>query len=893
MFDLEDAIRQWKKALAANPGLEDGQRAELETCLRDEIADLVRRGLSPEEAFRQVSTEMGNAEEIGAEFFKVYAKRRFGPPSWRRTGFTPALVWNYIIIALRRIKRQKGFSFINMTGLALGMAACFFLVLWVQDERSFDRFHKNAASIFRVDINWGTNRLALTPYPLGPAVEQNIPEVKSTARQASLGTVVLRAGEKTFFENRTQAVDPSFLQIFSFPLLQGDPESALSQTYSMIMTESLARKYFGSENPIGKTVTMDGQFDFMVAGIIKDVPANSTIQYDLLVPLEFMRDFGWYIDLWGSINVTTWVELRDRGLVEAVRKKISDLYRTQLEPPPPEPILVGLKTINLRASARPGQTSQKIQTVYLFSGLAAAILLIACINFMNLSTARSSKRALEVGLRKVVGASRRDLIGQFYGESLLVAGIALVLALGLVLVLLPSFNTLAGKSLTARSLLRVEYLLVFLGVAFATGLLSGSYPALFLSSFRPVKVLNGTLRAGSNSGLIRKALIVTQFGLAVIVLVGMLVVLKQMDYLRSKNIGYDKDQLIYLSLQGETQRNFSLFRERLLRETNVSGVTGIFQWPTMLSSRTMDADWEGRDPEQELTIYYSSVDPHYIETMKIEMAQGRPFSAELTGDFADEALINRSMARAVPDKYIANPANAFLINEELGRRMGGGDQVGKRLRLMGIDGIIIGVMKDFHFQTIQRKIEPLALFTSPTHVRFAVIRLPKGNIRASLAEVRATWERIFSLYPFEYRFYDEDFGQMFLSEQRMATLLQWAAALAMTIACLGLFGLASFLAEQRTREIGIRKTLGATSAGIALMLTKEFLRWIFLANLIAGPVAYWIAARWLRGYAYHISLGASVFVLALTATLGVAILTISRQTLKTAWINPARCIRYE
>jgi uncharacterized membrane protein YuzA (DUF378 family) len=421
-----------------------------------------------------------------------------------------------------------------------------------------------------------------TPYPLAPDARQNIPEIENTARQTGLGTVVLRAGEKTFYENGTQAVDPSFLQIFSFPLVQGNIETALKQPHSLILTESMARRYFGGEDPMGKTLTMDGKFDFTVTGIMKDVPANSTIQHDSLVPLEFMREFGWYIDRWESDNVVTWVQLHDGRHAEAVGEKISEMYRVHSRPR--EALLVGLTTINLYASAQPGQTSQKIQSVYLFSGLAAAILLIACINFMNLSTARSSKRALEVGLRKVVGALRRNLIGQFYGESLLVTGIALLLALALVLVLLPSFNALAGKSLTVQSLMRIEYLLAFVGVVLITGIVSGSYPALFLSSFQPVKVLKGTLRTGAKSGLVRKALIVTQFGLAVIVLVGTLVVLKQLNFLRSKNVGYDKDQLIYMSLQGETQSHFDAFRESLTRGKNVSGVTGVFHHPTMFGA---------------------------------------------------------------------------------------------------------------------------------------------------------------------------------------------------------------------------------------------------------------------------------------------------------------------
>jgi len=843
--------------------------------------------------FQRSSDQREKGPLIAALFHSIRLAVTFGPLIFDSVRGGLFMIRNSIRMASRNLAKSKGFSFINIFGLAMGMAACLFLVLWVQDERSFDLFHEKAAAIFRVDANWPTVRSALTPYPLGPAIEKDIPEVRKTARQASLGTVVLRAGEKTFYESSIQAVDPSFLQIFSFPLLRGDPESALSQPHSLIMTETLAKKYFGSENPMGRTVTMDGQFDFTISGVTKDVPANSTLRYDSLVPVEFMREFGWYIDRWESVNVTTWAELGGRDQAKAVKEKISRLYRTQMPSSAPEPELIPLTAINLYASAQPGQTSQKIQTVYLFSGLAAAILLVACINFMNLSTARSSKRALEVGLRKVVGASRRNLIGQFYRESLLVSGIALMVALGLVGILLPSFNALAGKALTIRSLLKIEYLLAFLGVASIAGLVSGSYPALFLSSFHPVRVLKGTLRAGARSGLVRKALIVTQFGLAVVVLVGTLVVMKQLDYLRSKSVGYDKDQLIYLTLQGEARNRYKFFREQVIREADVSGVTGIFQRPTMFGSRVSGAEWEGKPPELNPSIYYSAVDPHYIETMEIKIIQGRPFSDKFSADFADEALINRSMAREAPEGYAANPLNAFLINEELGRLMGGSDQAGKKLKFLDTEGVIIGVMKDFHFQAVQKKIEPLILFTSPIHVRYAIVRLPKENVGASLAAVRSIWERVFPNYPFEYRFYDEDFGRMFLSEQRMRTLLQWAAVLAVTIACLGLFGLASFLAEQRTREIGIRKTLGATSAGVAWMLAKEFLRWVLLANLIASPIAYVISERWLRGYAYRISLGSSAFVLALAATLGVAILTISRQTLKTSRINPSRCIKYE
>jgi len=796
-------------------------------------------------------------------------------------------------MARRSLAKHKAFSLINILGLSIGMAVGLFLVLWVQDELSFDTFHANASKIYRVDVDWNGRVSAMTPYPLGPALETAVPEVEAAPRVASLGTVVLRNGDKAFYQSDVRAVDPSFLRVFSFPLKEGNPATALDGTHSMILTESAAKKYFGSEDPIGRTVTMDGRFDFMVTGIMRDVPPNSSLRHEALVPLEFMREFGWYIDRWGSENVTTWVKVKDGAQADGVRTKLAGLYRSHFDPPSPNPSLVGLTTINLYASAQPGQAAQKIQTVRLFGGLAAAILLIACINFMNLSTARSAKRAMEVGLRKTVGARRGDLLGQFYGESLIVTGISFLLAIGLVFLFLPSFNALAGKSLAWRSFLRTDKLLAFAGIALLTGILSGSYPALFLSSFRPVKVLKGTLRMGTRSGVVRKVLIITQFALAVIVLVGTFVVLNQLRFLRSKSVGYDKEQLIYLSLQGETRSRFSAFRDQLARESDVVAVSGLFQRPTSFGSRITGADWEGRKPDQNPTVFYSAVDPRYVETMKIDIIEGRAFSFEFPGDFADEALINGSMARSTPEGSVANPANGFLINQELARIMGGKNLVGKRLSMLGAQGLVVGVMKDFHFQALQQKIEPLALFASPAHVRFVVVRLPRGRISEGLASVRKTWERVFPGFPFEFRFYDEDFGRMFQSETRLAALLRWAAGLAIFIACLGLLGLASFLAEQRTREIGIRKTLGASSSRITVMLTKEFFRFVVWGNVIAAPVAYLIAGRWLRGYAYRISLNGSAFALALALTLAAAVLTVGRQVLKTARVNPARCLKDE
>jgi len=805
-----------------------------------------------------------------------------------------AMMSHSLKVARRNLAKHKAFSAINIAGLAVGLAACLFLVIWVRDELGYDSFHRRADAISRLDLRWNSNPMSETPYPLGPAVATEVPEARAVARQTSLGSVVLRSGEtKSFFENRIKAVDPAFLRMFTFPLRQGQADTALAGVHSMILTESMAAKYFGREDPLGRTLTLEGKYDFKVTGILKDIPAASSLQFDALVPLEFMREFGWYIERWDSINVTTWLELGRADQAAAAARKITALFRARTGSSRPEISLTELKTINLYASNNPGQTAPKIQAVYRLGGLAAAILLIACINFMSLSTARAAKRALEVGLRKTVGATRRDLIGQFYGESLLVTGIAFLAAFVLVLAGLPAFNVLAGKALTLRSVLRLDYLLAFAGVALITGLLAGSYPALFLSSFRPARVLKGALRTGPRSGLARKVLIVAQFGLAVTVLVGMFVVLGQLKYLRSRDVGYDKEQLVYVTLPREVQPQYRVLRESFLRETDAAGVAGVFRHPTVISSNFGVEDWEGRSAEQRLKAFYSAVDPHFLETVGVQILRGRGFSEDRAGDFADQGLINQSMARDVPEGTPLNPANGFLINEELARQMGLADPVGRKMTFLNSSGVIIGVMKDFHFQAVQRRIEPLILFVSPDHVRYAVIRLPAGDTRASLAAVRKVWTRLFPSHPFDVRFYDEDFQRMLESERRMGQLLQGASMLAVLIACLGLFGLAAFLAEQRTREIGIRKTLGATSARITVLMSREFLLWVLGGNLIAAPAAYAVMSGWLGGYAYHIRIGAGVFLAALALTLAVAMLTVGRQTLKIARLNPARCLKYE
>jgi len=808
---------------------------------------------------------------------------------------------NYFKVAWRNIVRHKGYSFLNIIGLAVGMACALFILFWVQDELSFDRFHANAATLYRVEQDQATGQgkfhVPVTPFPLGPALKAEIPEIKDATRAARPGDLLVRYGENAFFESRVIAVDPQIFQMFTFPLVKGDPATALIRPGSLIISEDMAKKYFAGAEPMGKNVTINNTHAFTVTGVMKNVPLNSSVSFDMLVPFDFVKTLGLYNDSMGQNEIVTFVQLHPKSNATTAGEKITRLVTSrivteigndaelqkQMQSDPalrkrfenyrgPDFTIMPLADLRLFGYVGFSHNSMGIQYVYTFSLIGLFILLIACINFMNLATARSANRAKEVGLRKVVGAQRQGLISQFYGESILTAFLAGVIAFVIVLLSLPAFNTLSGKILTWQALLNVRFMLGALAVTFFTGIVAGSYPALFLSSFQPAMVLKGSGRGSAKSALFRKILVVIQFGMSIFLLIGMAVVTRQIEFMRNKKLGYDKDQLIYLPLRGETYSTYAALKEQLLRNPRVMNVTATHQEPTEIGSNGGGAEWDGKDPSQRYLISYAAVDFDYPETLKIGMAAGRTFSR----------------------KFATDSGRAWMVNEEVTKLMGlnPAAAVGKRFK-WGVEGTIVGVMKNFHYQSVRNAIEPLAVIVAPEEFRFAVVRLKSGEIPAALADVKKTWQRVFPQYPCEYRFFDEDFGRMYQDDERMGSLLKVFSGLAVIIACLGLFGLASYTAEQRTKEIGIRKFLGASSPGIVLLLTKEFAKWVLMANLLAWPCAYFMMKNWLQEFAYRSSLAWWLFALAGSGALVIALLTVSFQAARAARQNPVDSLRYE
>ncbi|KPL13363.1 MAG: hypothetical protein AMS26_14770 [Bacteroides sp. SM23_62] len=792
----------------------------------------------------------------------------------------PALVWNYIKTALRAIRRQKGYSLINVSGLAIGLAVCMLIILWVVDEWSFDRFNTKANRIFRVyrdeSATQKNSTSVLTPPPMAAALKSDFPEIVKATRFGYWHRQLVTYKDKRFNEPGFRHADPDFFAMFSFPLVKGNPETIFSNPYSVILTEKTAAKYFGEEDPIGKILTVNNSFDVTVTGVIHNESLNSSLEFDLLSPFEILlkESIGEdNADNWGFNSFGTYVMLEPSASAENLNQKLAGYLKKYAEEDTDELVLQPLTDIHLFSNLGHDLHNRgDIKYVWIFSALAVFVLLIACVNFMNLTTARSANRAREVGLRKVVGAGRPQLIRQFFGESILMALFALVIALFLLEFLLPLFNTLSGKQLTSAWRNNPALLLGFIGLSILTGISSGIYPTLFLSSFQPIRILKGTMSPSGANPLFRKALVVFQFSLSVFLIIGTLMISRQLSYMRNIDLGFNREHIIHLSIHGELHEKYGAIRERFLQNPDVLHVTASMSLPTNIQGSPGTPMWEGRPPEAKMEIKADFVDYDYIETFEIPLVEGRSFSRE----------------------YSTDAETAFIVNEEAVRRMGlEKPAVGKRFGFWSIDGQIIGVMKDAHFQPLHQKIDPLVFKMFPGWLRRMYVKIRSNNVSATLASMRKAWDEMNLGYPFEYRFLDEDFHNLYNNEARLGKIFQSFAALAVFIACLGLFGLASFFAEQRTKEIGIRKVLGSSTAGIVALLNQEFLKCIAAANLVAWPIAYFVLRAWLQKFAYRTDIAIWIFLLSAALGLAVALLTVSLQTLRAARASPADSLKYE
>jgi predicted permease len=826
-------------------------------------------------------------EDLSREYGPIRARRWYGSQVLKSVPmFILNLVFgdlvmlkNHLVIALRNIRKHKGYSFINIAGLAIGMACSILIFLWIRDELGYDRFHSRAAEIHRIyrdeTATAAGAKSALTSPPMAAALKKDFPEVLQATRFGAWGSRLVSVGDKNFIETRYGHADPDFFEMFSFPFARGNARTAFSSPQSVVLTRKAADKYFGRDDPLGKRLTVDQTFDVVVTGVLADVPLNSSLEFDFLSPFDFLITKYLGVETggnWGVNSFSTFVRLRPGlsarefnaklgGYLQRYQKDDTDILAVQ-----------SLPDIHLRSGLSHDYPNVgNIKYVWIFGALALFILAIASINFMNLTTARSANRAREVGLRKVVGAQRTQLIRQFFGESVLMSVFALAAALILVELCLRPFNGLSGKHLATDWPRNLPVFLGCCGLAFVTGLLSGSYPALLLSSFQPIRVLKGSFRSAGANARLRKILVVLQFSLSIFLIIGTIVISRQLAFMRSTDLGFNRDRVLYFGLVGELNSKYPLIRERLLRNPGVLNITASLSLPTNIQNSPGIPEWEGKEPGNKMEIKADFVDYDYIETFGVPIVEGRSFSRTHATD-AEEA---------------------YIVNEEALRRMGlRKPAVGKRFAFWDIQGQIIGVMKDAHFQALHHKIEPLVFKIKPEMFRFLYVKVRAGDISAILRSLEKDWAALSLGYPFQYRFLDESFDNLYRTEARMGTLTRTFAALAILIACLGLFGLASFMAEQRVREIGVRKVLGATERNIFVLLSKEFAVLILAANFFAWPVAYLMMKTWLSGFAYRVGMQLGFFLAAAGLALATAMLTVGILTRRAARANPAAALRW-
>ncbi|HYF29871.1 MAG TPA: ABC transporter permease [Chitinophagaceae bacterium] len=788
------------------------------------------------------------------------------------------MIKNYLKIAFRNLLRHKAYSLLNISGLAIGMACSILILLWVQNELSYDRFHANAHRLYRITANASDFKVAINPAGMPAGLKQEMPAIKSFVRLTLPTTRLFETEGRKFQEKRVFYADSNFLELFSFPLVKGNPATALRGVDGVLITESMAKKYFGKDEALGKILRLNNSSNVTVTGVLADIPANSHLQFDFILPMASIANTNEDLktNTWENFDFYSYLLLDESfvptpAAISRFNKQMDDIYKKRVPVLKIAFQLQPLTDIHLHSNLQIDVSGQgNILYVRIFFVVAIFILIVACINFMNLATARSARRAKEVGLRKVVGALRGQLIGQFLGESLLISLLSLLLAIGLVLVCLPLFNYVAGKELSIY-LLSGKIILMLVGIGIATGLISGSYPALFLSSFRPVKVLKGNMKFMGGNLLFRNVLVTTQFIVSIVLLSGTIVVYQQLQYIKNRNLGFDKENLLYMPMTGEIWGKLDALKAALSMNPLTENFAITSQMPTNLESGTVDVEWQGKDPKAQVVFPNLHVSENFIEVCKMQMVSGRSYSKEFKGD-----------------------TSSYIINEEAARVMGmkPEEAVGKPLTIWERKGTIIGVVKDFNYKPIQRPIEPLFM-TLNRWGGNVVVRAKPGQTQATIQALEKISTQLNPSFPFSYNFLDQDLDKLYKGEQQLGSLFNIFAILGILISCMGLYGLSAFMSEQRIKEVGVRKVLGASVFSIVQLLSSGITRLILIAMVIAIPVAWFAIDNWLNNFAYRVNISWIIFAGSSLAALLIAWLTVSYESIKAAITNPIKSLRTE
>ncbi len=780
-----------------------------------------------------------------------------------------------LVTSFRSIKRNLSFSLINISGLSIGLTLVIILLVWLQFEFSFDKFHENADRIFRVVVEFerekSSDNFADTPAPLGEALKRDIPEVVDYVRFGYLGRVLVNYENEQFWEE-IELADPSIFKIFSFKLLKGNPETALNNLGSVILSETKARKYFGSRNPLGQTLLIgDKKTPYIITGVMKDIPANSQIQFDFLS--SFSEDKS--DKSWGMWNYSTYILAKNDVAFKSLSKKLpgvvnkipnEDKFQLHVQP---------LLSIHLHSRVRDDlSTNTNIKTVYIISSILILVLIVACINYMNLATARYTKRGKEAGLRKVAGATNSNLIGQFLCESFAITFSSFIIALFLFYLLIPAFISLTGIPLNTESLFTFNLFVKFILLIILITFIAGSYPAFMLSSVSPVSALHDDFKLARviSVKVFRKVLVVFQFFISIALIASALVIKAQLNLIKNKNLGLTSDQVVVVPIyQIQVKPKYELFKREILTNSAILNASAVAYYPGT-QGFYQNAWWEGLD-EGDIYHYmdWIPVDQDFISTLKIELIKGEFFPKNISGKGPTE----------------------YVLNESAVKKIGWDDPVGKRFDIAIGKGVVVGVIKDFNFKSLHSELKPLALAYYPEAFDNLMIKINAGNIPDALNFLKKKWESLFPQYPFEFTFLNDAFQKMYKKETTTSLIITYISLMALFVSCIGLFGLVLFTIDSRIKEIGIKKVAGSTTGRIVIMLNLEFIKWILVSFIIACPIIIYSMHKWLQNFAYRINLSWWIFAFAGVITIIISLLTVSWHTWNTATKNPVDCLKHE
>lgn len=799
---------------------------------------------------------------------------------------------NYLKTTLRTLWKHKTFTFINVFGLAAGLTACILIVLYIQHELSFDQFHKNKQQIVRTIMHYSiegtSNKTVMTGTKVGPALKRDFPEIEQFVRVAdpafSQQKVIVKKGDVQFSEPRFLWADSTFFSVFSFPLVKGNATTALNATNQVVVTESAARKYFGNENPIGQVLRLEDRVDYIVSGVAADSPSNSQLQFDFVA--SFMSLSAAKTEMWWTANYVTYFLLKPSASAPQLQAKLPAYMRKQSA----ETEMTGnnfltyqfepLTDVHLRSEAEGGiVASGDIRYIYIFSAIALLILIIATTNYMNLTTARATERAKEVGIRKVMGAVRGQLFWQFLGESMVVTLGALLLSLLVVVLVLPVFNNLSERELTLHVLMQPTGIIALLATWLVVSFIAGSYPSIALSYFQPIKVLKGAFKHTASGLVLRKSLIVVQFMISVLLIIGTLVVKNQLHFIQSKKLGYDKQHVIALTTDERINKNLPALKNEFRQNPNVKSISLAYETPTLIKWGDGLETVGTSTPVQKMITAFPC-DEDMAETLNLELVAGNDLSSE---DM--ERLKGQDESQA---EY------RFLLNETMIKQLDWkpADAIGKKVRVGGRTGEVKGVVRDFHFASMKQPIGPLVIFPV-TWGNVLLVKLTGNNLPQTLTFLENKWKTFAPHRPFTYTFLNDEYNQMYANEHRINQVFTYFSILAVLLACLGLFGLSAYITAQRTKEIGVRKVLGASTVSITALLSIDFLKLVVVAIVIASPIAWYAMNYWLNDFAYRIEIEWWVFVVAGVVAIGIALVTVSTQSVKAALTNPVKSLKSE